>query len=429
MKINQENQERRIQQSAANSFWIFFTAFLVTFFWFFIRVVFFDSSQVMKVLDIVRRINPIGYDLVQMLSYPSSWLLHGTSPYVGGNLYPPLATVLFAPLITIDIRTAYHLITTITLVCFLGIAFVFPLLLGRERKPTALLMLIFLVGWTSYGFQFELERGQFNIIAMALCFSAIYLFHKKPRLRWLAYVLFTISIQLKLFPAIFIFFFVEDWKDIRGNLKRFIGLGLANIALFFVLGLGVFTDFLSALQGKANDPGFWMGNVSIRNFAQSWLPEKSGSFFQLSIISSTSKDMIEGLLYIIVLGLIGLAVFRAMQKKTSGIDPYLLFVCTCAALLIPPVSHDFKIPLLAGPAVYLCMNLQLPPSKRSGMWFLMAGMIFLFALMYFSTQYSYVQKPPLLQNNFPEIFGMMCIATLLAFTQPGEKLPADSQTP
>ena len=140
-------------------------------------------------------------------------------------------------------------------------------------------MLIFITGLTSYGFQFELERGQFNVIAMALCFSAIFLFHRKPKLSWLAYILFTIAIQLKLYPAIYILFFVRDWKDILANLRRFLCLGIVNIALLFILGWGVFLDFLNSLRGTAIDQMIWVGNLSIRSFTQSWLPKTIFRYF------------------------------------------------------------------------------------------------------------------------------------------------------
>jgi hypothetical protein len=401
-------------------FWIVFPAFLFSYYWFFIRMVFFDSSQVMRVFDTVRRIDPIGYDLGQMLNYPSSWLRMGMTPYIGGNLYPPLATVLFSPLINLNIRTVYFLITILTLICFLGIAFFFPLGISMTRKVTSLLVLIFVTGLTSYGFQFEMERGQFNIITMALCFSAIYLFHRKPKVSWLAYILFTIAIQLKLYPAIFFLFFVRDWKDMKGNHRRFLGLGFVNIALFFILGWGVFLDFLGALQWKANDPGFWVGNLSIRSFTQNWLPETILGYFNIPstpFVNSRSNILEIGLLVLVIAMVVVVAV-KAILKRTPGVDPYLLFICTCAALLIPPVSHDFKLPILAGPAAYLLMDLTIRGKRKRVLWLILSGLVFVFSLAYFSTQYSYVLKSPIIANNFPAVFMMMFICSILNYLDP-----------
>jgi len=393
-------------------FWIVFAAFLLSFLWFFIRMIFFDPSHVMKVFKSPYLNYSIGFDLQQMLSYPASWLDQGTTPYIGKNNYPPVATLIFAPLIHYNFYKLYFLITNLTLICFLGIAFLFPLSISKIRKVTPVLVLIFITGLTSYGFQFELERGQFNVIAMALCFSAIFLFHRKPKLSWLAYILFTIAIQLKLYPAIYILFFVRDWTDIIANLRRFLCLGIVNGALFFILGWGVFLDFLNSLRGNAIDQMIWVGNLSIRSFTQSWLPKIIFRYFNIpptQFMKSGANSVEIGLLILVIAMVVVIAV-KSIQKRTPGVDPFLLFCCTCAALLIPPVSHDYKLPILVGPAGYLLINLIIKRTKKIGGWMIATGLMFLFSLAYFSTQYSYLQKSPLIANNFPAIFLMMVIS-------------------
>lgn len=374
----------------------------------------------MQVIDPVRRIDPIGFDLVQMLIYPSSWLKMGTTPYVGNNLYPPLATILFSPLINIHIQTVYYIITGLTLISYIFIAFLFPLGIRATKKVTPLLILVFISGITSYGFMFELERGQFNMITVALCFSAIFLFHRKPKLSWLSYVLFTIAIQLKMYPVIFILLFVRDWKDTKGNLTRFLGLGFVNIALFFILGTGVFMDFLGAFLSQANDPGFWVGNLSIRSFTLNWLPNTIFGYFDIqstSVFEGGFRILEIGIL-ILVLASVAAVSVKVIRKRTPGVNPYLLFVCTCAALLIPPVSHDYKLPILAGPAAFLLMDLAIICNKNRIFWLLPAGLIFIFSVAYFSTQYSYVQKSPLIANNFPAVLIVMVVCVVLSYLDP-----------
>jgi hypothetical protein len=46
------------------------------------------------------------------------------------------------------------------------------------------------------------------------------------------------------------------------------------------------------------------------------------------------------------------------------------------------------------------------------------GAVILFSLAYFSTQYSYSLKSPLLANNYPAVLGMMGVAATLAFINP-----------
>lgn len=408
-------------RDALDPFWIVFAAFLITSYWFFIRMVFFDSGQVMQVFDVVRRIDPIGYDLVQMLMYPSNWLAGGspyglTSPI---NPYPPLATVLFAPLLSINIHYAYIFLVCISLVCFLGIAFLFPFKMSTTRMVTPTLVLIFVCGLSSYGFQFELERGSYNLISAAICFAGIFLFHKHPRLSLLAYALFTISIQLKLFPAIFILAFIRDWRDWKSNIIRFVSLGVVNIALFFILGWNVFLDFLNSMQRRNDNPLSWVGNHSISSAINFWLPGILKRFqISDSWLNKTGSELVQVLLLLFVLGLIFAGLIKAYKENKPGINPYLLFLCSCGALLIPSISHDYKLPLLVGPTALLLMDCKVGRSVKKSLTFFTIGLLFIFSLAYFSTQYSYVQKTPLLQNNFPAILGMMTIAFILYYLDP-----------
>ena len=94
--------------------------------------------------------------------------------------------------------------------------------------------LTLVTGLFSYGFQFELKQGQWNLIAFLFSVAAIYLFHQKPKYRWAAYLLFSISVQLKLFPAIFVFTLIDDFTDWKNNAKRIIGLEYSNPRFFYI---------------------------------------------------------------------------------------------------------------------------------------------------------------------------------------------------
>ena len=101
---------------------------------------------------------------------------------------------------------------------------------------------------------------------MFLVFLAIWIYHYRNRYRFLAYILFILSVQLKVYPLIFIVMFVADWQAWKNNIKRLAGLIAANFALFFVLGPGLFVDFVKALLSQTTDPGVWTGNHSIHSF-------------------------------------------------------------------------------------------------------------------------------------------------------------------
>jgi hypothetical protein len=274
-------------------------------------------------------------------------------------------------------------------------------------------MLFFITGVFSYGFQFELERGQFNVIAMAACFFAIWIFHNHNRYRFLAYFLFTISIQLKVFPAIFIIMFITDWHDWKNNIMRFLGLAAVNFALFFVLGTSVFVDFLRAIKAQSIHPSIWSGNHSIRSFVTSvsntasqhgwtWLSDHSG-LAQLAFLA-------------IIAVCILLIMIQAYRQKQNGVNSHLLLACTIGALLIPPVSHDYKLSILAAPAAILLSDVSYfsEGAPRSRRHFVIMLLVFILSAAYSTTLFSYTHKPLTLASNFPALIIMLVVTTCLS---------------
>ena len=191
--------------------WVFI-AFLIAYLLFFVEPILF-SSQVMQFPRYIPAVDPIGVDLKQMLSYSESWFFAKQTPYIGANLYPPLASVFFTPLLSVRFFFAYRIITVTSILFYILMTLALPLKISPKGQVTSLLMPIFVTGLFSYGFQFELERGQFNIIATFLCFLAIYMYHFHNKMKYLAYLLFILSVQLKIFPFIFIVMFVTHWRD------------------------------------------------------------------------------------------------------------------------------------------------------------------------------------------------------------------------
>ena len=412
-------------------FWIAFAAFLFSYFWFYIRMVFFHPSRVMQVLEPVRRLDPIGYDLMRMVGHATAWVNHTISPYAELNNFPPVATLTFVPFTWVPLPTAYMVMTILTLVCFFWVAFLFPYLLPSPRKVYPILVLIFVVTLTSYGLQFELERGQFYTLSIALAFAGIYLFHKVPRLSWLAYLLFSFSIQLKIFPFVFVFMFIRDWRDWKNNLLRFAGLFAFNIALLFILGWGTFVEFFNILTGMAADPFVWIGNMSARSFSRLAFPT---ILERLSIstgwVKNGGSSLVEFVLTLLIVILFALTIWRVYKRNRPGIDPYLLFVCTCANLLLPPISHDYKLPTLAGSTAILLIALQEIQLGLRWRRIFIITLTAIFSLMYFFTQYSTIVKSPLIANNFPVILTMMAGGVTLFFLDknPGQMDKGEAAT-
>jgi hypothetical protein len=353
---------------------------LILYGWFFIVPVFF-SGQTMMFYRYIYTMPTIGADLSQMLVYSSSWI-HGKSAYIGNNLYPPLATALFTPLLLVDSSFAYLIVTIFTLCCFAFITFYLPFIQFRAFMPA---LVILSTGLFSYGLQFEIERGQFNVIAMTLCLSGLWIFHKLPRYRGLSYVLFTLAVQLKVYPMLFIIMFIKE-TDLKSNIRRLILLSAANIALLFVLGITTFYEFMHSIQSQMSDPNSWWGNHSIQSFLV---------FVQKYYDPTFNKDSWQIILFLGVITLIGVMFWR---YRTNPFNPSFLLACTIGAMLLPSVSHDYKLSILCAPMAMLFAEQQ----EKMNPW-----LLFIYASMLFS--YSF--KPMFLWNNLPALFAMLVILT------------------
>lgn len=381
--------------------------FLLGYMCFFLVPVFF-SANVMQFFQQAPALEPIGVDLRQMLSYSHAWWVQHQSPYIGFNLYPPLASVLFTPLLALDFPLAYRIVTLISLVCFITSTILLSRGVGEKTPASPLLVLFLTSGLFSYGFQFEIERGQFNLLAMFPCFLAVWLFHHKPNRRLWAYGLFSLSVQLKVFPFIFILLLVDDWRDWKGNLRRFTWLGLVNFFLLFILGGRVFIDFLRALASQTLYPAIWQGNHSIRCF----VTQQIDFAVEQGWAQAANYAPAAQLFFLACLGgCLLLILWHAYRQNHASINPHLLLACTLGALLIPSVSHDYKLSILIPPAACLFVH----ESRLEGAQHPVIGLLYgVFAFVYSSTLFSYTFKPPFLQNNFPALLVLLILTTILS---------------
>lgn len=389
--------------------------FSISYLLFFIRPIFF-SSQTMLFPKYVPAVDPIGTDLDDRLRSAEAWLVARQDPYFENPLYayPPLTSLLVMPLLLVKFSSAYALVTLSTVLGYVLISFVFPLSTGGERHVSPILILIFITGLFSYGFQFELERGQFNLIAVSVCFLAIWIYHFHNRYRLIAYFLFTISVQLKVFPFIFIVMLIDNWQDWKNNIKRVLVLISVNLALLFVLGPIVFINFVKAILSQIVDPPVWTGNHSISSF--------------VAIISKIAYDhgwvwvkqysgWVNLILLVIILIFIFLIMFQIYRQKQTGLNPYLLLACSIGALIIPSASNDYTLSFLAAPVAVLLSSerfLKRENSPRQQLLFI--ELLFILSVAYSSTLLSYTNKPLMVNNNFPALFIMLAVITLLSFT-------------
>jgi len=402
-----------IEKSASVSFWVIFT-FLFWYGFAYVRSVFFDASHFMQNGNFLPAIRPIGNDLNLILKAGDS-VADGGSPYVGANKYPPFATVLFVPLALMDKQAAFQLQTLLIYLSFVFVTLGFPLAFLKSRRLPGYAWFLFAAGLFSYGLSFEIERGQFNLTAIGCAFLAIFLFHRYPRLRWLSFILLTFAIQLKLYPAIFILFFMEDWRKWKPTLIIWGSIALVNMGLFFILGKDIGIAYLASLFKIVESRGLinWPGAHSILGFL-SYYNNAWG-------LSDNVIKFIEKGLQAAVLLMVGYCFVRAYRRNRL-MDPYLFLACTLAALTIPALSHDYTLSYLVGPVIFVLNHLDDYRSEyvENQRKIPVVNQIALIVLVtcFTGTFFSYMQKPALIQNQFPALFLMLICTILLAWSEP-----------
>lgn len=356
----------------------------------------------------------IGFDVEMTVSHINAWLSEGISPYADGIVpYTPFALALFTPFIILGYPAYYKVLTLITILSYAVSVFWLPLAFLR-KKEYGILALLGVVGLFSYGFQFELERGQFNVIAFFFILLAIYIFHYQHKYRYFAYVFFIIAVQLKLYPIIFIVMFVRDWREIKNNLKRFLALATLNFSLLFVLGYQLFYDFMEQIFKRANMQSSRYEDLSISGFSY-YLSEEA------QIIATKYAGIIENIFLLLFLSVIFAIIFQLYKKNQKGFNPYLFLIATIGALMIPAASFDYKLTILVVPMMLFLYNLPRPTSpKRKAIYTLF---IITLSLAYWSTLYPYEfnqVKPIYLSRNSTALLTIFFSSTFLYFFLQGK---------
>lgn len=388
--------------------------FLAAYLLFFIWPMFFDSTIRMNYFNrYLPDMNPIGHDLIMVIDRGKAWFAANQSPYATQvSFYPPFSYMFFAPLLLIDhYPTLYKLFTLFMVLCYCFLTLVLPIKM-TDKKNLPLVLLFFITGLTSYGFQFELERGQYNVFTFLLCLWAIYIFHYHPKYRILAYLLFSLSVQLKIYPAIFIVMLIDNWRDWKSILLRFTGIALFNILLLFTMGYRTFLDFLQAVSKQMATPGWtFNGNHSIKAFVFNLTkdgfritgPDTLEVLRQNSGFIETSLFLIFGILFVA-------AILITYTRNRTDLDPYLLMTCMLGAMIIP-ISIDYTLSIVAAPLALVLCNIPEPKniSQRLISIFMVLGISFSYASMLIPFKY----KPYFLNNAFPPLFLILIFVTVL----------------
>lgn len=376
----------------------------------------YDDAMAQGLSFITPAKNMVGADHYEIVTDMSRAFFVGEPRFVLRGPYPPLTILFHALFIPFDKKTSFVIISLLTLAALLFSTLVLPARVVSREKKAALLVALFLTGFFSYGFQFEIERGQYNLINFCFLLASIWLFHRHPNKRWLAYTLFTLAVQLKVYPAIFVINLVDDWRDWKGIARRFIGLGLVNFALLFIFGYDNFLRFLSTLTRMATLNSVDSVNHSI------------GSFIGIVIDKAPQLAPYTNTLLAVIVAFTGLCflliIYQSYKNNRAEINPFLIMVCTVIAQLIPRVSSDYTLSMLPAAMAFFLLSLdQVRKNLFVSLSFMLVAAAYGSTL--FSNYYKYAAKEifPILtpfSNNFPALFILLVLVTVLSlFMLPG----------
>jgi hypothetical protein len=391
--------------------WVLF-GFFVAYLLFIVLPMFMDSSLRMNYFwRYLPDRYPIGSDLLIILDLAQGWFTANQSPYTI-QFYPPFTYMFFAPLLLIDhYPTLYKLFTLFMVISYCFLTLLLPVKM-TDKKNIPLVVLFFVTGLTSYGLQFELERGQYNVFTFLLCLWSIYIFHYYPQYRIFAYLLFSLSVQLKLYPAIFIVMLIDNWKDWKSILLRFAGLAVFNFLLLFIMGPRIFLDFLTSVSNQMATPGWtWNGNHSINAFVFNLT--KDGFRIMrpdtLEMLKQNSGHITTSLFLVFTIMFVS-TILISYKRNRPAMDPYLLIACMIGALVIP-ISNDYTLSMLTAPVALVLGSTPEPKNffQRLITLFMILGISFSYA----STLIPFKYKPYYLNNTFPPLFFILIFSMVL----------------
>jgi hypothetical protein len=300
--------------------------------------------------------------------------------------------------------SGYHLIAPLIILSFLWMVLILPYFYHKKLELPPAAIFAACTGILSYGIQFALERGQFDMICIALCLTSITLFWVFPKLRLLAYVLFILAFQFKIYPIVFILCFFENWRDLKKNAIRIGGICLAIFLSLFVMGIKGFTEFLRALTWQTAS-GAYSRDHGI-NYGIDYLTTILG--INLSLHSQIAVKLVVELIGFILL----LSVFIIYLKKErkGGLFPPLLLGCMLAAMALFPASKDYKLAMIVGVfcmyVIYLEREITyLPRTNKIQIY----GLFSVMAFCYASIQFSEAYRPAVLKNSFPFLYLMLIL--------------------
>jgi hypothetical protein len=343
------------------------------------------------------------------IEHKSAYITDDPDQWYAGNPYPPGFTYILYPLSLFNItkEMGYQILALIIFFIFFFQIIVFPFIRQGNLQISSTQLFILITGLFSYGMQFTLERGQFDIVAMFFGICAVFIFWYAPKLRILSYLLLVIAFQFKIYPFYLVLCMIDD---IRHPLKSLLRVGLISLVCYlslFVMGVKGYQEFLQSLTSQTGIIPYSKDHSIL--YGMSFILKESGlpSNLRVAVYCSLPLLAIIGISFIYLIK----PYFR--NNKSMSFYPPLILWCTLAAMVIFSASKDYKLVILQAPMAYYIIYLEDSLTIyriRNIPVFVLS--FFLQAICYCATLFSYVYRPDILQNSMPFLSLLMILIPL-----------------
>jgi hypothetical protein len=271
----------------------------------------------------------------------------------------------------------------------------------RLERPFAAWQLGLLGGlWlsTSYGFMFEIERGQLDLYALFFALLAVWLLLARPHgSPWWPSLALALAVNIKAYPGVLAVVLV--W---RYRWRAVLPLLVTNVALLLSAGPARVLQFLTTRAALENStfPRGWVNNSALSlahtlHVVRSW----PGSLWLVFFAASAG-------LWIVTLIVV-------MRRGWSAHGAVLVSAaCVPVMCTLPSISNDYRLVLLAFPLSVLAAAAAARRRDGGPLWallFMAAGFEFLLL-----ARSSRVIAPSLQGSKFALVVGLQVLLLIVA---------------
>jgi len=264
---------------------------------------------------------------------------------------------------------------------------------------------------TSYGFMYEMERGNIDLFALFFSLLAVWLMIELPRSPWWPALALAVAINLKLYPGVLLLLLL--W---RYRWKAVIPALVTNVVLLLIAGPRNLLDLVSGqstVQGNAR--ALWWGNHSAAALAN-----------VLHVLHGYPRLPLYALFLLVPVVLWAVTMYVVIRRGWS-VRSAVLAAAACVPVMsvAPSISHDYKLVLYVFPLAVLVAFVAAQPRRDMLAWSIVFGLL-AWAMLELSRS-SLVIAPSFQASKYLEILlvqALLLYTSWRALTRPAEYGPA-----